>query len=235
MLKNPKNHPKLSIIAHFNRKVNPILLAVLLLSFFTLFILIFSLSQMRTATVEILVTPSTAHISLNHKSYHNGTYRLRAGNYQVSLSSPEFTSQTFTFELKPKQTHKLYAFLEPKDPDSDYYQTHPKDAKLLTTIGDYLAQIDAKTQLDQYPVLEHLPIVFAEYSKDYSTYTEYRIDGGSFKSDNPKLNCPTDFCLKITDVTGNNYQKAIDHLKSLHINPADYHILYEYTPITPLE
>lgn len=94
--------------------------------------------------------------------------------------------------------------------------------------GDQSVLQAAQDYAKKYPAINHLPIIYAHYSENFE-YTEYRIDGGKFP------NCQQDFCLKITDVTGNNKEKALNHLKSLNINPSDYQIIYENQPIQPLE
>ena len=62
----------------------------------------------------------------------------------------------------------------------------------------------AAEYLEKYPISAILPYIYAQYDQDYH-YTEFRIDGGSFE------NCPTDFCLKITDSTNT----GLDQIKSL--------------------
>ena len=54
------------------------------------------------------------------------------------------------------------------------------------------------------------------------------IDGGMFDG------CEGTFCLKITDTTGGNYERAIQMIKEKGFNPDDYEIIYENKPITPL-
>lgn len=76
-------------------------------------------------------------------------------------------------------------------------------------------------------ILSVLPIIVAEYSKDYSTYTEFKITSPTSKNGVP--------VIKITDTTGGNKDRALAILKQKGFNPADYTVEYEYVPIVPLD
>ena len=97
-----------------------------------------------------------------------------------------------------------------------------------TTNNDRTADAKQKAFLEKYPIINELPIIYAYYDEQYN-YTEFRIDGGTFDE------CSKDFCLKITDTTGGNYDFAKELIKNAGFNPDDYELLYEYKPITPLE
>ena len=102
------------------------------------------------------------------------------------------------------------------------------DGSVATTAGDSAATAKQKAYLKAHPIINELPIIYANYDEQYN-YTEFRIDGGEFPE------CSTDFCLKITDTTGGNYAHARELIKNSGYNPDDYEIIYEYKPITPLE
>ncbi|MBQ3310048.1 hypothetical protein IJG73_01235 [Candidatus Saccharibacteria bacterium] len=97
-----------------------------------------------------------------------------------------------------------------------------------TTNNDRSADAAAKKFLEQYPVINVLPIIYAHYDEAYN-YTEFRVDGGQFDD------CSQDFCLKITDTTGGNFDFAKELITAAGHNPDDYELLYEYKPIVPLE
>lgn len=73
-------------------------------------------------------------------------------------------------------------------------------------------------------ILNYLPIIVAEYSDDYSTYTEFKVDVDEI---NP-------LSLKIVDTTGGNQQRALNEIKKYGFNPSDYQISYEFIPIEPI-
>ena len=207
-------------------KKNPIFLIIMVTVLFFAGTLIFvALSQKSLKKIEILVTPASTTITINGKNYQNGTYDLETGTLDVHLEKPGFITQDFTFDTT--KSNKLYAYLLQTDGTFSWYETHEDDDVLMSTIGDYQALKTADAYTANHPAIQNLPIIYADYDSQYN-YTEFRIDGGKFDG------CSTDFCLKITDTTGNNLDFAKSLLEQKGIDPAKYEILYEYQPITPL-
>ena len=68
--------------------------------------------------------------------------------------------------------------------------------------------------------MESLPLVYEKYFNNYTEYVYYRIDGGEYEG------CKTDYCLKITDFTGGNYDRALKLMQDKGYNPDDYEIIY---------
>ena len=208
-------------------KSQPLLLTILtLLVFFTVILVISALSIKHTVEVEICVAPASATVVVDGKTYENGTYEITAGELSVHIEKSGFVSKDFTFNTTTNQ--KLYTYLLQEDGTYSWYESHESDALLLTKIGDYETGITASLYAENYSITSVLPIIYASYDAEYN-YTEFRIDGGSFSG------CDTNFCLKVTDVTGGNLDLAKSKITAAGYNPDDYQILYEYTPITPLE
>ena len=204
--------------------ISAIILTTLI--FITTILVITALNIHSTTKIEILVAPSSATITINGKVYQNGTFDLPVGDLNVHIEKPDFESQDFTFNSA--SSDKLYTDLLQTDGTYSWYDNHPEDSIIMTTIGDYRAEQLSASYNDKYPIIRSLPIIFAEYDAEYN-YTEFRIDGGKFDG------CKTDFCLKITDTTGGNLDHGKELIKNAGFNPDDYQILYEYTPIIPLE
>lgn len=181
-----------------------------------------ALSLKDTTEIEIRVAPISATILIDGKSYQNGTFRIPSGTHNIKIEKPGFTTKEFVFDTNTSD--KLYTYLVETDGGYNWYLSHKEDSLLLTSIGDYESNINSENYTKKYPVVQILPIIYANYDKEYN-YTEYRIDGGSFSD------CKTDFCLKITDTTGGNYSSALQKIKDGGFNPDDYQILYEYKPI----
>lgn len=175
--------------------------------------------------ISILVAPVSATITINGKNYTNGTYNLPTGEVTATIQKDGFITKKIT--INTSETTNIHTYLLQSDGTYTWYLEHPEDATILTTIGGEEAKLLSNDYQNKYPIMQNLPIIFAEYDKEYN-YTEYRIDGGSFPD------CPIDFCIKITDTTGGNYQPAINKLKSLDQDIEKYHILYEHKPIIPL-
>lgn len=179
-----------------------------------------------TSEVEILVAPESATVSINGKTYKNGTYKLPRGTVSVHIEKDGFPSKDYIFDTSING--KIYDFLLPENGSFSWYETHPEDAIILTAIGDYEADLSARDFLSKNPILEYLPIIVAEYNQN-NDYVEFRIDGGKFE------NCDSDFCLKITDSTGGNLDYARTKIRELGFEPNSFEIIYEYDPIIPLE
>lgn len=203
-----------------------VLITLPLLIFITAVIIIAMVNLGQTKEIEIVVTPASATIKIDGKSYENGTYKFKEGTYQVHLEKENFVSKDFSFNTN--DTDRIYEYLEQADGTYSWYLNHETDALLLTKIGSFNADIEAQEFTKSYNAISKLPIIYANYDDQYN-YTEYRIDGGKFSE------CVADFCLKITDTTGGNYEVAKQKMKEQGINPDNYEIVYTYTPITPLE
>ncbi len=201
-------------------------LALILFALITVVVILFAIiSQSNTREVEILVAPTSATVTIDGKTYENGTYRLPAGELTVRIEKPNFITQTFTFDTI--KNDRLYAYLLQQDGTFSWYETHQEDDVIMSAIGSREAAARAEAYSQKFPITTLLPIIFAEYDEKYN-YTEFRIDGGKFEG------CHSDFCLKVTDSTGGNFDIAKELLLEKGINPTDYEILYEYTPIVPL-
>lgn len=181
-----------------------------------------------TAMLDILVAPTTAKVVVDGKEYKNGTYKFEPGEVKVVISKDGFVSQEVNLELREGETAKLYTYLLPVDGDFSWYLSHEEDMMLLNTIGDAIAHEEGSVYAAENPIIEVLPIIFAEYDANWN-YTEFRIDGGKFDE------CNNPFCLKITDATGGNYEMALGLIREKGFNPDDFEIIYEYKPITPIE
>ncbi len=196
------------------------------LLFFTIILVITALNLHDTTEVDIRVTPASSEIIINGKNYQNGTYRIPTGELAVEIHKDGFETYRATVKNNSDQT-KIYVILAQSDGSTSWYDSHNDDAILMSQIGDYYAEKTANKYLSDHPITEKLPIIYANYDENYD-YTEFRIDGGDFDE------CQNDFCLKITDVTGGNYDLAKEKIKDSGYNPDDYEIIYEYTPIQPL-
>ncbi|MBQ3326051.1 hypothetical protein IJG79_02825 [Candidatus Saccharibacteria bacterium] len=187
------------------------------------------ISNSDKTSVEIRVAPADAKILIDGKEYKNGTYQLPIGEKQIHIEfGNDFVSQDYSINIpKSNEPYKLYNYLVQRDGSTSWYDTHESDAILLNTIGDYLAGKQAEQYLNNYPIINKLPIIVAQYDKEYN-YTEYRIDGGKFEQ------CKADFCLKITDTTGGNLEAAKQKITNLGYNLSDFEIIYEYKPIKQL-
>ena len=207
-----KNHPILVFI-----------FGILIIATTILFIVALALKD--TIEIELRIAPASANITIDDNTYRNGKFRIATGTHIIKIEKTGFTTKEFTFDTST--TDKIYDYILESDGSYSWYLSHEEDALLLTSIGDYEAKLKSANYNSNHPVSTILPIIYANYDKDYN-YTEYRIDGGSFEG------CDTDFCIKVTDTTGNNLEPAKQKIRDAGFNPDDYQILYEFTPIQNL-
>lgn len=210
-----------------NRKNLMIIAVVGFLLFSVIAIILAIIDGRKSATLDLLVAPSSATITIDGKTYKNGTYRFVPGEIKVIISKEGFKTEEKTVALEANVTTKLYTYIMPIDGSFEWYLQHEDEQLLLNTIGDNEASEASASYLEKYPVVNELPIVYANYDKEYN-YTEFRIDGGMFDG------CKKDFCLKITDTTGGNRDAALEMLKKRGVDVDDYEIIYEYVPIEEL-
>ena len=214
-------------IKTFIEDKKPFVIIISIIVFFAL-VISFIAYQISLATVNILVAPISSSIKINNKEYQNGQHKFSPGTYQVEISKEAFNTKTFTLNLKSGETVNLHAYLEQSDGTDSWYLTHNEDDLIRTQIGDEEATKESEKYSKKYPIVKVLPLIYANYDDNYN-YTEYRIDGGKLEG------CKKEFCLKITDTTGGNEENAKRYIRENGYNPDKYEIIYEYTPIEPLE
>lgn len=201
--------------------VSSITFVVLVVFIITLAII----NSKKSSTLHSIIAPSFATLTINDKTYHpNRDIQLEPGNIEVTISADGFQSKTFQLELSANSTTNLYEYLTPNDGDISWYYQNDKENELFNQVTDALSDQQAAIYREKYPITALLPISVVELNKDTYTMKEYRIDVGEFS------NCKTDFCLKITDMTGGNQEAAYNKLRENGYNPADYEIIYEYKP-----
>lgn len=211
------------------RKRNIIIGTLVILLLVIIGIIAIYINSLRySSTIDILVAPSFATVEVNDKVIKNNSkIKFEPGNYTIKISANDFISQELSIELKENELFDLYTYLTPTNGSMDWYINHPEEGMLVTTIGSKKAQQAADEYYKKYPIATVLPIVVVESNPEWR---EYRIDGGQFD------NCQKtpDFCIVITDSTGNNRDRAIKNIQDKGYNPNDYEIIYKYEPIEQL-
>lgn len=184
-----------------------------------------------SGVIDILIAPSFATVTIDDKTYpSSGIQKLLPGTYTATISAEDFTTKTITFTVTSDEPAVLYEYLVPSNGSMDWYVQHPSEDMILTTIGNYNSNKAADDYYIKYPISTVLPIVVVEVNPETYDWTEYRIDGSTdFEQ------CKTDYCVKITDTTGGNYENALKKIRENGFNPDDYEIIYDYVPIEPLE
>ncbi|MBQ9180751.1 hypothetical protein IJ135_01490 [Candidatus Saccharibacteria bacterium] len=208
-------------------KILKVVLAVAAVLSLTFMLIRAIINVNRPATVEILMAPSFATAEIRGAEYRSGTYELDPGEAEAVITADGFTTKTMRLGLVGGETTKLYVYLMPEDGSLDWYLAHPEEQMILNTIGDARANAESAAYAEENPIVEVLPIIYANYDAKWE-YTEFRVDGGKFEE------CEKEFCLKITDATGGNYENALELIRKKGFNPEDYEIIYEYAPVEEL-
>lgn len=171
------------------------------------------------ATLDLLVTPLSAKIEINGRIYKNGEHKFDPGEINVEITKEGFKTQNYVINLPANETTKLYTYLVQNDGSLNWYLDHQEDEAILMQIGGIEATEESEKYTEQNPVVAAIPIIVEEYKN--GIYYDFRVDGGMFE------NCKKDFCLKISDVGGNGYERALEEIRKRGYNPENYEILYE--------
>ena len=198
----------------------------IIIVFFLFSLIIFSFSlyfliedAQKTVTIKFFVAPASANITMNGESFSNlKTHKIRPGDYELIISKPDyFETWTANLTLNDGDSKGVYLQLNPL-PSTNWYKDHPDEAHVIDIIIDH--ELSEKSALFQkeYPLIKKLPIK-VEYYKNNSVYVYYAI---SYVINDD--NTPT---ILINDYTGNNYDLALDRIRSEGFNPDDYYIEYQ--------
>ena len=92
------------------------------------------------AYIYINVAPVDSKVTINGKShYKNGTYKVKAGSYDISISHEGLKTKTFNLHLDSDEKANMIAFLVGENNDMSYYLERSNSASY-----EVLNQIAAK-------------------------------------------------------------------------------------------
>ncbi len=190
-----------------------------------LFILILSISLFfiiddasRSVTIRFMVAPSSASISLNDTFYQSAeTYRIVPGEYQLLIEKEGFEPYQQTISPGDGETLNINIALEILPGNENYYKLHPDEAYALETIWTNQITAGSDIVFENNPIVEILPIN-VEYYIQNKQYVHYQI---SFRIDNPE-----EVIILINDYTGNNYDAALERIRTEGYDPDNYTIEY---------
>ena len=195
-------------------------------------VIFFVIDSMKTAVLELNVTPLDSQISVNgNTSYSNGKFRMFPGVYEVVVSYPGLDSKAFTVDLSHQDAGAVVTFLSA---GGDFYHYRLKDnyedftalSKIAmagnnqTTDHDSSAEdFIADFQRNYYLFTTQLPATYSEYDNDnnMTKYVTVRSDDG----------CEVTLCLKA--VLFDEQDKIIvpNLLQGKGFNVKDFEIKYE--------
>lgn len=180
----------------------------------------------RSVTIRFMIAPSSAKITLNDIEYRSAeTYRIRPGNYELSITKDGFDPYYKTLTLNDGDDLDIDISLEIQPGNENYYKDHPEEAYALETIWTNQMIAGSEVVMEDNPLLNVLPIN-VEYYIQNKQYVHYQI---SFRIDDPE-----NVVILVNDYTGGNYDAALERIRTEGYDPAKYTIEYrdltaEYT------
>ncbi len=190
-------------------------LVVILLVFLTIRVIF---NRINDSTINLLIAPQTASITIDDKPYKNGEYQLPSGKHTITISKTNFKTISEEINLKSGEKLNYFNYLVGQDGSMDWYANNQEDSYLLEAIIPEMEYQHGEKLGNMYPILKHLPINVDSYSQDYSKRVKYSISY--------KINLDDSLTLIITDYT-HSKDYAYENIKSLGFNPDDFFIVYE--------
>ena len=181
--------------------------------------------KINSAIVNVTVLPSMAEVKVGEKKCKTfGECRMAPGEYEVTISSEGFVSQSFSFVAKEGRSEEntILLYLEPEEWNADWYEKNLNDHESLI-MGEINYQDMTKEMnelLEKNPGIDSLPVKIDYYTSDQAKRVWYTIEA-QVNDDG------TGFYIIITDKSGGNYDNAIARLKTLGIDVDKYKIEYD--------
>lgn len=179
-------------------------------------------SRDKTATIDIQsIVPDDINITINgEKAASNGKIAVIPGTYTVAAKRSGFADKSQTVEAKAHETTTVRLLLDPINEEGyTWARNHPDAFREYEALQGKLFDETGARMTTKYPLVSHLP----------ETRTRWRVDYGQ-SVQHP--NDPNAIAITITyGGFDEDKQNAIDWIKSLGFNPADYEIIYQ-TPAT---
>ena len=187
-------------------------------------VLVIVIQNMKTASVDIMVTPINATVELNGKKYENfETSNIAPGRYTVKISMEGMQTKEYGIELMDGGFERIWTYLLDDNGGFDYYMNHPDDATILSDIADsnvrnFLADYNKLTSIKDV-----LPLQLSNtFDENATEIISVSVRWGAEDECNEKA-----YCLIIHDLTGKNTEKALQLIRDAGFNPNDYELVYE--------
>ena len=132
----------------------------------TLIAVLFAIIEGRkSVSLDILVAPKDAVITLNGERYKNGEYRVEPGEYEVSITREGLEPYYKVVDFADGEDVKMYLYLTGVDGDMSWYLTHSEDDMIVTSIGDYYANKKSQEYAASDPIFAVTP--YYDYDKGF--------------------------------------------------------------------
>jgi len=153
------------------------LIAAALVVFIAIPVIIWIISstlQKGTVSVETLVVPSNATVTINDETYSNkNSINLKPGTYTVVTSRDGFETNTQDILVTEGQTNAIIASLLPVSEEAMRWQENNMKAYLeLEGRAGSIAAQQGQEFIDTYPITKWLPLQKPTYTIGYRQVTE---------------------------------------------------------------
>lgn len=186
-------------------------------------VLVIVVHDSRSATIDILVAPSEAIITLNDKKYENfGTYNVMPGDYHVEIFMEGMQSKEYDLSLVDGEYTRIWDYLVGTDGEFSYYEEHPDEVVYLADVADEKAKLFVAEFEKMRGIKDVLPLTFSNtYDQNATEVISISVDWGEGDECEEKP-----YCLIVYDYTGKNTAKALSMIREAGYNPDDYELVF---------
>lgn len=203
------------------RKVIYIAVGLLALGIVILVFVLGLQSRDKTSTIEIQsAVPNDAKVTIDGNNVgSNSKNAVTPGKHTVVAKRDGFEDKTAEVDVKQGETKIIRLLMKPINQTGyDWMRAHPDLAvEYEAMVGQQFATQSAKT-VDANPLIANLPEIHPTWRVDYGKSVAFPND-------------PNKVAIIITyGGTEIDKQNALNWIKSLGFNPADYEIIYKTPP-----
>lgn len=144
----------------------------------------------KTATVDIMTVPSIAKVKIGGGEYSSGAYKVRPGDYDVTVAADGFVTKTVPVSARDGEISKVWVYLVPEEGNLNYYAQHEEDWENMRLLDDEEAQRVYKL----LSIQEELPINYAEEinNSEGTGELEYILINKN------NMNCEKYYCIRVS-------------------------------------
>lgn len=180
--------------------------------------------------VSINVAPTEATVTIDGREYHNGTYEIKPGQYQVSISADGFDPKIVNLDIKPHQTTPLSTYLVNKKEGLAYFEKSAADLQVLNSITDQEIQDFMQQYRKKISIKDQLPISVRYNAAQGSTTEGRSLDFQTVSDGTSRSDCSMAFCLLVSATYGISAPDEASvraALSNLGYNYDDYEVIYD--------
>ena len=214
--------------------------AVLIINALTIILIvgIVIFNATKTATVVFDIAPVDATIQLNkHGDYHNGTYKVHPGTYEITISREGLDSKTINIELKSNYSTNISTFLS-QEGKFDFYEqkanfeSYQKLAQIASAENNYTTDHDSSAEefIARYNhayqlYRDKLPINYVAYREEPRSRSGQTLDKDiTIRS---STQCEKTLCIEALMALTDDKSLVKTLLQEKGMDIEDYEVIYK--------